>query len=335
MGQAAATLALGKALEGKELKVDWRDTGGSGRPGLLARLPQHFRALVDILRGRKVAYLSLNAGQGMWLTCALVGVARLRGIPTFVHHHSYAHITAYKPAMAMIARLGGQDVVHIVLGPRMEAQLAARYPGLNIFVLNNAGLVDPGLLDLEPNDGPGLVLGHLSNLSADKGITEVVDTAIGCREAGLDVQLKLAGPITDAVASAAVEKATETLGDRFTYLGPVGGEQKRDFFQSIDVFLFPTNYVNEAAPMVLYEAMAANVPCLSNERGCISDMLGHDGGKALALNTDFTTDAAQVLRRLVNADWNTNPRKQYLASLEEHHEQIVRLASTMAQHAAS
>jgi glycosyltransferase involved in cell wall biosynthesis len=59
-------------------------------------------------------------------------------------------------------------------------------------------------------------------------------------------------------------------------LGPVGPTQKDEFYKSIDLFLFPSQFAQEAAPLVLYEAQSAGVPCLASDRGVIAEMLGGD-----------------------------------------------------------
>ncbi len=39
-----------------------------------------------------------------------------------------------------------------------------------------------------------------------------------------------------------------------SYLGPIYGDAKTAFYGNLDVLLFPSNYVNEAEPLVIHEA---------------------------------------------------------------------------------
>ena len=51
------------------------------------------------------------------------------------------------------------------------------------------------------------------------------------------------------------------------------GSTRSAFIGSLDIFLFPTNYANEAEPLVIYEAMRRGVYVIACDRGAISEML--------------------------------------------------------------
>jgi len=214
----------------------------------------------------------------------------------------------------------------------MAADLLRHTPEIKqTFVLNNAGFLDPGLLTIPSTRSRAPVLGHLSNLTAEKGATTVVDLAIAAAEHGLAPRLVLAGPANDETAQQAIVRGQAALGARFEYRGPVDGNGKRRFFADITHFVFPTRYRNEASPLVLFEAMAAGVPCVATARGCIAEDLGFDGGIAIPEQDDFIVRALDYLARSSQdyAALSHCARQRYLTLLAEHEKQIEELVSML------
>lgn len=222
-----------------------------------------------------VVYIAVKADWGMWLTSATALLARLAGAKVILHHHSYGYVRTRQFRMVVLVGAAGPRAHHIVLSRTMARDLANVMPEIrSTQVLGNAGLVDLGMLDLPlKRDGDATVLGHLSNLSVAKGISETVSLAVGLHRANAKVRLIIGGPIYDDEARHHLERAALELGESFEYRGPLNGDSKRQFFRDITHFVFPTNYVHEAAPLVLYEAMAAGVVCVATRQGSICEQL--------------------------------------------------------------
>jgi len=237
--------------------------------------------------GADVVYIAVKAGKGMWLTTAAAGFARLRGARIFLHHHSYAYVRERKLRMSALVRTAGPDAHHIVLSRSMSAQLSSVMPEIQgLLVVGNAGLIDRKLLDLPLKaDADELVLGHLSDLTVAKGIGEVVELAVALNRRGVRARLIVGGPDVKGVPRQHLDRAASELGDMFEYRGLLTGEAKLRFFRDISHFIFPSRYVNEAVPLVLYEAMAAGAVCLATRQGSIPEQL--DGSPCvLAENAD-------------------------------------------------
>ncbi len=77
-------------------------------------------------------------------------------------------------------------------------------------------------------------------------------------------------------------------------MGPLYGAQKEQFYRQLDVFLFPTNYANEAEPLVIYEAMRQGVHVIACDRGSIAEMLGNGAGLAVAREEIVESAAARL-----------------------------------------
>lgn len=116
-----------------------------------------------------------------------------------------------------------------------------------------------------------LKLGMLSNLTKAKGVFNAIDTYNYVLQKGIDAQLELVGPVDPTIKDNLGYK-TATLQNAHI-IGPKYGKDKWDWLESIDFFLFPTNYYNEAYPLVILEALKCKVPVISTPKGCIECML--------------------------------------------------------------
>jgi glycosyltransferase involved in cell wall biosynthesis len=235
--------------------------------------------------------------------------------------------------MVALARLGGPGATHIVLGETMASQLRMHTPEVaSTFVLNNAGLVEESLATLAVRSrGEAIILGHLSNLSADKGLAQTLELASELKRRGQLGRMVVGGPANDDWTRAALANAKDVLGDMLDYRGPLHGVDKVQFFREIDVFVFPTSYRNEASPLVLLEAMSAGIPCLSVAIGCIADDLGGKGGYAFPAEIPFLQASLAVMDELFAnyASYSQSAREQFLEMLEQHRQQVELLSKQM------
>lgn len=331
-GKQIATKMLAESLAARGVQiaaVDISEGNRSTRLGRLARKVRgHLAALAKVIGTVSPVYVSVNAGGGMWLTTLVALAARLMGRRILLHHHSYDYVRERRFRMAALSSVAGRGAFHIVLGKRMADQLAQTVPNLGpTLVLNNAGMIDQTLTQLEHPAQKSIVLGHLSNLTADKGVADVVRVAIAARRSGLDCRLVLAGPTKDARAHEAIALAEAELGTAFEYRGAVYGADKRRFFADITHFVFPTRYSHEASPLVLLEAMAAGVPCVATARGCIPDDLGTGGGLAIDEAGDFVAGAVAFVSQPVDQG---AARERYRELLQQYDVQIGSLVAVVA-----
>ena len=264
-------------------------------------------------------YTVLEAGSGIIYNFILIVFARCLGYRIIFHHHSSAHILREKLSFRLLSLIGGTKMVHVVLSHAMSKDLAARYPRVRrVLVCNNAGYVlNPQRRPPRNVKGRPLVVGLLSNLNREKGLDTVVETIAAGRAAGLDLKLVLAGPLIGRAAIATVELAGRILGSALDVRGPVEGEAKSAFYECIDVFFFPTNYIYEAQPLVIFEAMSYGVPVIAADRGYIAEMIG-SAGTVVPRNLDIVDTIITILRTFIEHPEELNrarkaSRKQFLA----------------------
>lgn len=155
--------------------------------------------------------------------------------------------------------------------------------------------------------GP-LRIGHLSNLCREKGFFDVVDTYEAYLTSGRDAELHLAGPVVEPEVAERLAALKRRYGPNVRHIGSVSGEVKTDFYRMLDVFLFPSRYSNEAAPNVVYEALAAGTPVITTGRGCLPEMVHGSRGMiaepierfaqlAVGYMSQLSLDSTRVLER--------------------------------------
>ncbi|WP_247886865.1 glycosyltransferase family 4 protein [Azospirillum sp. SYSU D00513] len=240
-------------------------------------------------------YMPADSGWGSLYTTLLMGTARLFGYARVLHHHSFATISKPTWRMRLLTQVAGPDCTHILLCPAMQMQFQKIYPAARTaMVMSNAIFTPPEPRRPVRREGP-LRIGHLSNLCSDKGLDTLFTLMGALRDEGVPVELVLAGPGIGAMDNALVAAGVAAHDGAVQYRGPVSGESKAAFYRDIDVFVFPTRYRNEAQPLVLFEAMAAGVPVLAYDRGCIGSDLPRNG--IVPQSADFVKAVLPTLRR--------------------------------------
>lgn len=273
-------------------------------------------------------YISVNSGMGMWLSTVAAGIARTSRARIVLHHHSYANAKKRNLRTVALARMAGKNARHVVLSDSMANELRNAVPEAHsLLILRNAGLVDSELANLPLKaDGRSLVLGHLSNLSLEKGIAEVVNLACSLYRSGIDIRLIVAGPATTKDAKRHLGYAKAVLEDRFDYRGSVFGDAKLQFFNDITHFVFPSRYKHEAMPLVLYEAMAAGVVCLATLQGSISEQLAGSASKISSSVETFVEEMQSYLTDIrVSRNASAKSRQAYLQARTTSEEQLARI----------
>ena len=248
-------------------------------------------------------YIGISGGSGLIFDCVLGLAIRCLRAPVVVHHHSFSYISVNSLFFRWFCSLlRTVPVTHVVLCSEMGEQLCARYPALiaqkQIHVLSNAAFFeDSKAVSAMKNPTTTLRVGYISNITPEKGIYDVLTLFARSRKAGLSIEMTVAGPCTDESIRAELGKVSSGQ-ESFTYLGAVYGERKQEFFQSLDVLVFPTRYANEAEPLVIYEAAEQGVPTIANARGCIASMVAHCGGWEIADESLFLDEALAALAEL-------------------------------------
>lgn len=289
--------ALEASGEARIVRVDTGDGGdGSVRADLVGRLRRMLGGLVGLATARHRSgsvYIGGAGGEVLWYQAIVVLLARVAGLRTVFHHHSYWYLTATRWPMRAITVLGGRSLTHVVLCEGMGDMLRQRYrTAVDVVVCSNAGLLGEAVGSVGGRQ-PVLTLGHLSNLSMEKGLGEVLATLRLLRSRGHDARLVLAGPSTTPEVERVIESAALELGDALTVLGRIAPDTVDDFYRRIDAFMFPSLYAQEAEPLVVLDAARNGVPTIAFAVGCLPGMVPPD--HVVPTHADFAQTATAIL----------------------------------------
>lgn len=334
-GAARVTAQIVESLHAAGAAVTAIDTSGPAAGSRLgyhaARLAIHLRAAARVLRsrGRPVSvYVTGAGGFGLWYQVLLIAAGRLAGHQLVFHHHSYAYVTRRGSAMRALTAIGGRRLQHVALCEGMARTLQAMYPGIaHIRVCSNAGLfAPPDVREERASPGSELILGHLGNLSVEKGLPVVLDTFRRLRAQGEPVRLLLAGPVQPGAATDLLAAAQQEFGPAIEHLGPIDPVDVEAFHHRLDAFLFPSRYQHEAEPMVVLEASRCGVPTLAFRVGCLAALV-HDQDWLVDPGGDFPAAAARAVTELRDATKRAAVRRAVLARFGDRQRSAV-----MAQH---
>ena len=268
-----------------------------------------------LLSGGRTVYMGISGGYGQIFDVCFLLLSRLFGAKCYIHHHSFNYLNKRFFLTQWLISVAGKAATHIVLCDCMAESLKAQYPNSvkTTITLSNAVFIDTPIVNdasKDKVDAP-LKIGFLSNISKEKGIDLFISLieSVG-DDTGLKVKALIAGPFQDAATQAIVMKRVGLLADRLDYIGPQYGSDKDDFLASLDVLVFPTPpFVNEAAPLVIYEALSQGTPVIAIDIGCIKGMIDEGAGIVVIDHESFQSKAIAQLMQ-----WNDERDRLYQAS---------------------
>jgi glycosyltransferase involved in cell wall biosynthesis len=310
-GQAATTQAMLDYV-GSCVRLHINNVSPGSVGGIRGHLLKAYRTFLAMVQlavkstgdRKRVLYMPADGGRGMLFTIAVACIARLFRYRIFLHHHSFAYIDRHSVLMAVLGRVMSRSDTHIVLCDAMAAGLRSRYTalvGAPMMELSSAAFLEAFPKRGQRNRGY-LQMGFLSNLIVEKGLDTTIDLLRAARREGLPVRLLLAGSSSDKRATQIVQSALLEFGEAIEYLGRVSEQGKVEFFRSIDAFVFPSRYINEAQPRAIIESLCFGVPVVTIARSCITSDIGEGCGICVPPDADFVSSALPLIR-----SWCSNP----------------------------
>ncbi|HEY0304515.1 MAG TPA: glycosyltransferase, partial [Longimicrobiales bacterium] len=244
------------------------------------------------------------------------GVARRFGIPTVTTVHGFTRNAGRGSIYEWLQRRSHArfDAVIAVSEAQTRELEAAGVPAGRLTVLRNAWAGSGSRLSREaarealgvPEDR--FHIGWVGRLSPEKGADLFLEAVARCSDPRLHASI-----IGDGRTRAALEAQARALGiaDRVRFCGQLGEAAR--YFAGFDLFVMSSR--TEGAPIVLFEAMAAEVPVVATAVGGIPEIAG--GGEA----TLVAPADADALARAIDAAAAdpTRMRAQTRAALQTLH----------------
>ncbi len=137
------------------------------------------------------------------------------------------------------------------------------------------------------------VIGHLANLSVEKGTIDLLEACRILQEQGRRFRVVLAGP---AMPNFEQYWRRYPLPQRVVRLGPLSEQHKRDFFAGIDLFALPSR--SDAFGLVLLEAWANGRPNVAYQAGGPAEII-RSGVDGLTVPCGDIAALAETLARLI------------------------------------
>lgn len=142
----------------------------------------------------------------------------------------------------------------------------------NVYICPNG--IPPQQHTLQKIKHEGFNILFLSNMMVEKGVWDLLKACKILKNKGKVFHCHFVGKWSDITENAfKVRIINQYLEDVVIAHGAKYGEEKNEFFQETDVFVFPTYYNNECFPLVLLEAMEQGLPCISTNEGGISAII--------------------------------------------------------------
>jgi glycosyltransferase involved in cell wall biosynthesis len=225
-----------------------------------------------------VSYLVLSQSTiGFLRDSLLIWPAYMRGSRIVVHLHggnfrdwfrgcSWIVKTYIKVVLGCVTRA-------IVLGESLKGQFDDLIAQHRIAVVpNGIDWTESSRHKSTPRGGSRFRILHLSTLSHLKGalvLIQAVPLVINRRK---DVEFIFAGPWSHAEDKQWADEfiRQQKIKAHVLFSGQVDPVEKKALFDSADIFVFP-GVQQEGQPLVVIEAMAAGIPVIFTDRGCLSD----------------------------------------------------------------
>lgn len=264
-----------------------------------------------IKRKPQLCYFALTAnGFAFYKDVLLVFFLRIFRIKTVYHLHNKGFsINAKSKVYSLLYRFVFIDSEVILLSKLLYNDIKSFVPESKVHICPNgiAEIIQKNKVQRANIKGEKTNILFLSNLIESKGVYILLEACKLLDKKNIDFSCSFIGGEGDITAKQLNKKIKQLeLEDKVKYVGKKYGDEKNKYWQTADVFVFPTYYNYECFPLVLLEAMQFSLPVISTFEGGIPDIVENGITGILVPQEDVKT-LADELEFLID---NPEKRKQ-------------------------
>lgn len=159
------------------------------------------------------------------------------------------------------------------------------------------------LVDKEPADQGGIVVGYIGALTPNKGLDDLIDAYLSLPDES--IRLRIAGSGNDEYVDGLKEK---TVARNVTWLGHVDPD---GFYEDIDCLVVPSRW-HEPQGLTVVEAINRGIPLIASRRGGITEMVEKYGAGVLYEPDSGQLDSAlSSMSRFNRIEWRRFVAERY------------------------
>jgi len=267
-----------------------------------------FPLIMFLVPLNSIIYINVNGGIAqIWdIVYAFLGRVFLKNI--VLHHNSYSYLNKQMKLSKLLFFVSGKNATHIVNCEDMKDKLCTIYGNVNkVQTVSNVAILtvaNPEYFTTKIQDKRKVevdkkifTVGFMGYFNKEKGLELFSKTIQQINESiGLDkVKAIAVGPVHDIELVSKLKKDFRGLID---FREPAYGVKRDEFFEEIDLLLFPSLYLNEAEPLTIHHSLYFGTPVVATDIGCLNEVLKQFPNSYSFSIESFQSSTAEIIAKL-------------------------------------